>query len=424
MDIKTLMAARQYVRDTAAGLGAVKGSPCTITSITEADDGIHIVFSWTGTDGTTATQTAIMPYVAVDKVAREAVDTLRDDMDAAIDTTVRSINGKTPDSKGNVALPLGVTGVPNTGSPNQTFVTDPSGVPVWEDRTHGGGRVTVTYDGTYDKTTQPGLSSSGIINGYYRYWKISDLVPSRAELFADNVEVVFSGNNSDLITDEKYSSTSWFGRYKSTNHSLPFPFPAENEDGGWPVIVVVEEPCWLSGVYDLSEPGIYVYTGKVGERQTISSLTYGWYKQLDPKYLPSDITIPSGGSLTLESGATVNDPDGLLGGGSGSAWDAVILLNGADRVTDGMDSDLFSFSHGSFDELLTMFNNHIMPKVCLRMYADWGDDGVTNDYLQCVQCGGDENGLNFYFHQLFQGDNVAFSLYVSSDGGFALNYYG
>lgn len=136
MDIRTLMAARLYVRDTANSLGAVKGSPCTITSITEADDGIHIVFSWTGTDGTVATQTAIMPYVAVDKVAREAVETLRDDMDAAIDTTVRSINGRTPDSAGNVALPLAVTGVPNTGSPHQVFVTNGEGVPMWDDRRH------------------------------------------------------------------------------------------------------------------------------------------------------------------------------------------------------------------------------------------------------------------------------------------------
>lgn len=136
MDIRTLMAARLYVRDTALGLGAVKGSPCTITSITEKTDGIHIVFSWTGTDGTVATQTAIMPYVAVDKVAREAVETLRDDMNAAIDTTVRTVNGKKPDGKGNVAIPLGVTGAPVTGSPNQVFVTDGEGNPLWDDRRH------------------------------------------------------------------------------------------------------------------------------------------------------------------------------------------------------------------------------------------------------------------------------------------------
>lgn len=39
---------------------------------------------------------------------------------------------------------------------------------------------------------------------------------------------------------------------------------------------------------------------------------------LDPKYLPSDITIPSGGSLTLAAGATVNDEAGVLGGSGGA----------------------------------------------------------------------------------------------------------
>lgn len=47
-------------------------------------------------------------------------------------------------------------------------------------------------------------------------------------------------------------------------------------------------------------------------------IEYREYHPLDPKYLPPDITIPSGGSLTLAAGATVNDEAGVLGGAGGA----------------------------------------------------------------------------------------------------------
>jgi lysophospholipase L1-like esterase len=57
MDIVTLAMAKAYVDETANGLGAVKGSPATIESITKVDGGNEVVFSWTGADGTKQTQT-------------------------------------------------------------------------------------------------------------------------------------------------------------------------------------------------------------------------------------------------------------------------------------------------------------------------------------------------------------------------------
>ena len=48
MDMITLAAARKYVNDTANALGAVKGSPCTIKSITETDDGATVVVADNG----------------------------------------------------------------------------------------------------------------------------------------------------------------------------------------------------------------------------------------------------------------------------------------------------------------------------------------------------------------------------------------
>ena len=57
MDILILAMAKAYVDDTANALGAVKGAPATIESITQVEGGNEVVFAWNGTDGTKQTQT-------------------------------------------------------------------------------------------------------------------------------------------------------------------------------------------------------------------------------------------------------------------------------------------------------------------------------------------------------------------------------
>lgn len=59
-DAAAYAAAKKYVDETAQGLGAVKGSPCTIKSITESDEGSTIVFAWTGADGVERTETTFL----------------------------------------------------------------------------------------------------------------------------------------------------------------------------------------------------------------------------------------------------------------------------------------------------------------------------------------------------------------------------
>ena len=46
---------KKYVEDTSISLGAVKGAPCTIKSITEVEGGQKVTFEWTGTSGTKQT---------------------------------------------------------------------------------------------------------------------------------------------------------------------------------------------------------------------------------------------------------------------------------------------------------------------------------------------------------------------------------
>lgn len=55
LEILTLGSSKTYTRESLLGLGALKGAPCTIKSITEVDGGQKITFEWTGTSGTKQT---------------------------------------------------------------------------------------------------------------------------------------------------------------------------------------------------------------------------------------------------------------------------------------------------------------------------------------------------------------------------------
>ena len=51
INVATLAAAKAYTNKLADSLGAVKGAPCQIKSITEVDNGHEVTFSWIGTSG-------------------------------------------------------------------------------------------------------------------------------------------------------------------------------------------------------------------------------------------------------------------------------------------------------------------------------------------------------------------------------------
>lgn len=60
MDIVTYALCQSYVRKTADGLGAVRGKPCTIQSITDTEDGHIVTFKWTGESGAVQTSTMLV----------------------------------------------------------------------------------------------------------------------------------------------------------------------------------------------------------------------------------------------------------------------------------------------------------------------------------------------------------------------------
>lgn len=51
-DVVSYFLSKKYVEQTAIGLGAVRGKPCTIEKITPIEGGNEITFKWTGDDGT------------------------------------------------------------------------------------------------------------------------------------------------------------------------------------------------------------------------------------------------------------------------------------------------------------------------------------------------------------------------------------
>lgn len=62
ISLDTLVLAKKYTDKVLTGLGALKGSPCTLKATKENDDGsITVTFSWTDSDGVEETQDVIIP---------------------------------------------------------------------------------------------------------------------------------------------------------------------------------------------------------------------------------------------------------------------------------------------------------------------------------------------------------------------------
>ena len=55
-----LVLSKKYTADTADGLGAVKGAPCTIKSVEKTETGQKITFEWTGNSGAKQTTSLVI----------------------------------------------------------------------------------------------------------------------------------------------------------------------------------------------------------------------------------------------------------------------------------------------------------------------------------------------------------------------------
>ena len=99
MDIATLAAAKRYTNETVIGMGALKGAPCTVKSVTPVTGGNEVILSWTATDGSVTENS----FVVKDGVSVVGV---------SIDTTTNSLIVELSDgsTKNAGVLPKGEKG--------------------------------------------------------------------------------------------------------------------------------------------------------------------------------------------------------------------------------------------------------------------------------------------------------------------------
>lgn len=141
IDILTLGAARAYTKATAAGMGAIKGAPCTIRFTEAVPGGTKVTFAWEGTDGTEKTTSIYVMdgqdgkgirSVAVDVNGHLIITyddgTTQDAGKIVVHSAVDSVNGKTGEvtlvlsDVVNIGEGISYDSVTNTLSVNQQSV--------------------------------------------------------------------------------------------------------------------------------------------------------------------------------------------------------------------------------------------------------------------------------------------------------------
>lgn len=98
IDIQTYALCKKYVAKTASGLGAVKGSPCTVKSVVKTNGVTTVTFEWTNFSGAKETSTAtINDGISVKKIElnedNKLIVTFSDETKDTIGT-LKTVQGK------------------------------------------------------------------------------------------------------------------------------------------------------------------------------------------------------------------------------------------------------------------------------------------------------------------------------------------
>lgn len=151
------------------------------------------------------------------------------------------------------------------GSPAayQQIVTDASGAPTWENRTHYDDIQTITWDGSTDGLVQAGSN----------IYKVSDLTPSSQYISEGKFE--FTASKSSIT----YRNLIHFGYAPGDSYAISFV--------GTTVYVIDEAPVTIEG-RTYPEAGTYFNNNR---GSYLTSLSWGELKQLDEKYLPSTVPV-------------------------------------------------------------------------------------------------------------------------------------
>lgn len=196
----------------------------------------------------------------------------------------------------------------------QNMITDEAGKPIWSDYPIVPKTVRVEHHGDFSKgsTTSPGSSGNSFKNSTFRYTKVSDLVPSMEQLFADETSVKLynptSGNQMEDPEDVKYVFDGAYGRWAMK--LCPYRVP-DTHDGAYPYVLVVSEIYKFSEMYDCYEPGIYMCAGSIGKKAGSPVVTYRDAVELTYPIAPELIT---GTKLTgSDNGKVLCVVDGAIG---------------------------------------------------------------------------------------------------------------
>lgn len=176
-------------------------------------------------------------------------------------------------------------------APYQQLISDTNGKAVWvKQNTLPGGMA--EYDGTKDKTNPNGSTGNGFTNNIVRYWKISDEIPSREQLWSDELVLEVKCNSGEYNKDINGEIDGGYFKGYSVMGS-------ETIGVNIPLLLVIERPNVIISTstvkFYFPETGLYsiIFSSK---KEYVTSVKWPSIK-LSDEYIPSTVPVIQSASV-------------------------------------------------------------------------------------------------------------------------------
>lgn len=290
----------------------------------------------------------------------------------------------------------------------QNMITDEARKPIWSDCPIVAKTVTVEHHGDFSKGTtgSPGSAGTAFEDGIFRYTKVSDLVPSMEQLFADDTTIQLYTAGSDTLwaqpEDTKYVFDGAYGRWAMKKY--PYTIP-HTHDGFLPYVLVVPESYKVAGKFDCYEPGIYMCAGSIGNKAGSPVLTYRDAVEITYPITPEFITgaelneTDNGKVLAVVDGA-FKLTDAPSGGGSSPA-----ILYMSSEYFSGVDETVAPPPCRDIGLTTAMTLNETMTALKNRAIIAGVEEGVE---------------IGYFVPSIFVASDTAISIVVLNDNGIVM----